>query len=52
MYVPAALKDGVITPVVILIFNPEGVTLNVPPPEPVIIGEIVPTVFVQNGLPE
>jgi len=51
VYVPAVLKDGVITPVEVLIFNPDGATLNVPPPEPVITGEMLPTVLVQNGLP-
>ena len=51
VYVPAVLRAGVIAPVVVLILNPEGMALYVPPGVPIrVTGWPVKRVL-QNGFP-
>ena len=51
MYVPGVLLDAVIAPVEVLIDNPLGELLKVPPVLPVRLTACVPSKFLQNGEP-
>ena len=51
VYVPAVDSDGVIEPVLILMDNPAGVELNVPPNVPVLTTGCAVVNVLQYGLP-
>jgi hypothetical protein len=54
VYVPAALKDGVIAPVVLFIESPAGVDVKMPPayePVPVSVTACADESERQNGVP-